>query len=151
MSVSLLIGSLPYWNYTNIGISPVLDEISFWNFLETFLVCWYTHFICCLELQSSETSWTMCGYFLVLLLFNSWSCHWRRWESSCLLLMKLHLMMQKTGIWDNIFCIEIGKFMIYQIINQACRAFNLWKWQPRWCYGGMGKMLRCDTMIFPHS
>ena len=24
------------------GISPVLDEISFWNFLETFLRCWYT-------------------------------------------------------------------------------------------------------------
>ena len=24
------------------GISPVLDEISFWNFFETFLRCWYT-------------------------------------------------------------------------------------------------------------
>ena len=38
MSVSLLIGLLPYWNQTNIGISLGLDEISFWNFLETFLV-----------------------------------------------------------------------------------------------------------------
>ena len=34
MSVSLLVGLLPYWNYTNIGISPVLDEISFWIFLD---------------------------------------------------------------------------------------------------------------------
>ena len=40
MSVSLLVGLLPYWNYTNVGISFVLDEISLWNFLETFLVCW---------------------------------------------------------------------------------------------------------------
>ena len=24
------------------GISLVLDEISFWNFLEAFLTCWYT-------------------------------------------------------------------------------------------------------------
>ena len=40
MSVSLLVGLLPYWNYTNIGISLVLDEISFWNLLETFLGCW---------------------------------------------------------------------------------------------------------------
>ena len=32
MSVSLLVGWLPYW-----GISPVPDEISIWNFLETFL------------------------------------------------------------------------------------------------------------------
>ena len=69
MSVSLLVGLLPYWNYTNIGISPVLDDIffwivfniprmfvhlfqmilnfmhvcqSFWNFLETFLGQIYT-------------------------------------------------------------------------------------------------------------
>ena len=49
MSVSLLVGLLPYWNYTNIGISPVLEEISFWNFLETFpgyiwtmsKLCWF--------------------------------------------------------------------------------------------------------------
>ena len=42
MSVSVLFGSLSYWNYTIIGISPVLDKISFWFFLETFLGCWYT-------------------------------------------------------------------------------------------------------------
>ena len=29
MSVSLLVDSLPYWNETNVGISHVLDEISF--------------------------------------------------------------------------------------------------------------------------
>ena len=33
MSVSLLVVLLPYWNKTNIGISPVLDDISFWKFL----------------------------------------------------------------------------------------------------------------------
>ena len=43
MSVSLLVGLLPYWYYTNIAISPLLKEISFWNFLETFLRCWYTN------------------------------------------------------------------------------------------------------------
>ena len=42
MSLSLFVCSLLDWNYTNIGISLVLDEISFWNFLETFLGCLYT-------------------------------------------------------------------------------------------------------------
>ena len=36
MSVSLLFCSLPFWNYVNIGISPVLDEISFLICLDTF-------------------------------------------------------------------------------------------------------------------
>ena len=35
MCISLFFGSFPYWNKTNIWISPVLQEISFWNFLET--------------------------------------------------------------------------------------------------------------------
>ena len=35
MSVSLLFGLLPHWNHTNEGISPILDEISF--FCEIFL------------------------------------------------------------------------------------------------------------------
>ena len=42
MCVSLLVGLLPYWNYVNIGISPVLDEISFWTFFEAFLGGLYT-------------------------------------------------------------------------------------------------------------
>ena len=42
MSVSRLIGSLSYWYYTNTGISLVLDEISFWNLLKTFLGNGYT-------------------------------------------------------------------------------------------------------------
>ena len=44
MSASLLVGLLPYWHSANIGISPVLDEISFWNFLETFLRYFWTIF-----------------------------------------------------------------------------------------------------------
>ena len=36
MSVRLLVGLLPYWNSTQIHISPILDDISFW-FLKTFL------------------------------------------------------------------------------------------------------------------
>ena len=44
MSLSLLVGLLPYLNYTNIGISPVLDEISFRSFMETFLRCSCTTF-----------------------------------------------------------------------------------------------------------
>ena len=36
MSVSLLVGLLSYWTYVNIEISPVLDETSFWIFLQTF-------------------------------------------------------------------------------------------------------------------
>ena len=42
MSVSLLFSLLPYWHYTNTGISQVLDKISFWFFLEIFLGWWYT-------------------------------------------------------------------------------------------------------------
>ena len=34
---------LSHWNEANMGISPVLDEISFWIFLETFLGCSYTN------------------------------------------------------------------------------------------------------------
>ena len=44
MSVNLLVGLLPYWNYTNIGISPYLEDITFSNFLETFLGCLYTFY-----------------------------------------------------------------------------------------------------------
>ena len=36
MSVSLLFDSLFFWNYGNIEISPVLDDISLWNLLDTF-------------------------------------------------------------------------------------------------------------------
>ena len=32
MCVSLLVSLLPYWNYVYIGISPILDDIYFWNF-----------------------------------------------------------------------------------------------------------------------
>ena len=42
MSVSLVVDILPYWNPTDLGISPALDEISFWMFMDTFLGCWYT-------------------------------------------------------------------------------------------------------------
>ena len=33
---------LPYWNPTNLRISPALDEISFWIFMDKFLVCVWT-------------------------------------------------------------------------------------------------------------
>ena len=33
MSVNLLVDLPPYGNHTNIGITPLLDEIFFWNFL----------------------------------------------------------------------------------------------------------------------
>ena len=39
MSVSLLVGLLPSWSDTYIGICPVLDDISFWNLWERFLGC----------------------------------------------------------------------------------------------------------------
>ena len=42
MSVSLLVGVFPDWNYTNIGISQVLDEKFDGNIFDTVLVCWYT-------------------------------------------------------------------------------------------------------------
>ena len=41
MSITLVVGILPYSNQTNLGISPVLDEISFWIFMDTFLGYWY--------------------------------------------------------------------------------------------------------------
>ena len=44
MSLSLLFGLLSYWNLANIGISQVLDEISFWIFLETFPGYFWTTF-----------------------------------------------------------------------------------------------------------
>ena len=37
MSVSLLVGLVSYWNYVNTRIAPVLEQISFWRFLDTFL------------------------------------------------------------------------------------------------------------------
>ena len=65
MSVSLLVGLLLYWNWANIGISPVPDEIFFWNFLETFIGCFYT---------SSKWFWISCmsvslfAYFLTTII-----------------------------------------------------------------------------------
>ena len=41
MSVILLVGIPPYWNWTNVDISPVLDEISFRNFGGKFLAYFY--------------------------------------------------------------------------------------------------------------
>ena len=43
MSVNLFVSLLPYWYYVNMGISPVLDEISFWHFLVTFPGYLYTN------------------------------------------------------------------------------------------------------------
>ena len=34
MYVSLLVWLLPYWNWTNIGISPFFGEISFWFYIK---------------------------------------------------------------------------------------------------------------------
>ena len=44
MSVSLLFGSLSYWNYTNIGISPVLVHL-FQIILNFLYIC---HYVCLL-------------------------------------------------------------------------------------------------------
>ena len=43
-SLSLHVGLLFCWSKTDIGISPVLDKRSFWNFSYTFQGCWYTSF-----------------------------------------------------------------------------------------------------------
>ena len=71
MSVSLLVDLLPYWYYTNIGIAPILDEIFFWNFSDTFFRLWYTSFtssvlcvsVCFLLLESlteiKKTLWNL--------------------------------------------------------------------------------------------
>ena len=34
MALILLLGLLPCWNYVNIGITPVLDKVYFWIFLD---------------------------------------------------------------------------------------------------------------------
>ena len=37
LSVSIIVDLHSYWYQTNVGIYPVLDEITFWNILETFI------------------------------------------------------------------------------------------------------------------
>ena len=44
ISVSLLVSLLPYWYYINIDISPILDEIFFWNFMEKIPGYFWTSF-----------------------------------------------------------------------------------------------------------
>ena len=39
VSVSLVVGTLSYWNLTKLEISPALGEISFWIFMDTFFGC----------------------------------------------------------------------------------------------------------------
>ena len=71
MYVSVLVGLLLYWKYANVGISPDLDDTSFWNFLETFLRCLYTSSkwlkISCMSLSLFIASlpywiWVIFGY-----------------------------------------------------------------------------------------
>ena len=42
VSVSLVVGTLSYWNLTKLEISPALGEISFWSVMDTFCGCLYT-------------------------------------------------------------------------------------------------------------
>ena len=51
MSVRAIVGLVPYWNYVNIWLSPVLDERYFWICLKTFLWCLFT---------SSKYLWNPC-------------------------------------------------------------------------------------------
>ena len=57
MSVSLLFDSVSFWNYVNVEISPVLDDISLWNCLQTFLGCWYIQIILIFSNVSQSFSW----------------------------------------------------------------------------------------------
>ena len=97
MSVSLLVGLLPYWNLTNVGISPILEEISFWNFLETFLGCWYT---------GSKWIWffgMLAGQFQLILEFL-YVCQSVSWLTSLLKLDKYrHISGPEWYIFLKIF------------------------------------------------
>ena len=68
MSVSLFVSLLPYWNYINMGISLVLDEISFWIFLETFLG--YFCLSASLSVSYISSNWS----FLGVNFWDLWSC-----------------------------------------------------------------------------
>ena len=57
VSVSLVVGTLFYWNLTKLEISPALGEISFWIVMDTFCGCLYT---CSREIQISNFN---CKYF----------------------------------------------------------------------------------------
>ena len=53
MAVSMLVSLLPYWNYVNIEISPVLDKIYIWNIFEKFLgYFWTTSKLFCISCMS---------------------------------------------------------------------------------------------------
>ena len=53
MAVSMLVSLLPYWNYVNIEISPVLDKIYIWNIFEKFLgYFWTTSKLYCISCMS---------------------------------------------------------------------------------------------------
>ena len=65
MSVSLLVSFLPYWYYVNIEITPLLDEIFFWNFMEKFPGNFWTIF---------KSFWISCMYVSLLVgLFSYWN------------------------------------------------------------------------------
>ena len=101
MSVSVLVDLLPYWNYTNIGIAPILDKIFFWNFLDTFFRLWYTSF----------TSSVLC---VSVCFFVTWITHWNKKT-----LWNLHIWM--TFFWF----FEIFFWYLYKLLF-VCVSVCLW-------------------------
>ena len=79
MSFSLLVGSHPYWNYVNIGISPVLDKIYFLNFWRhsldiSGLFSNYSVILVCLPICLSVSYISPNWSFLGVNFWDLWSC-----------------------------------------------------------------------------
>ena len=110
MSASLLVGSLTYWNYTNIGMYQVLDEISFWIFFRYSLnvgtlatndsefhvclsVCLFAYFLT--KIRQRYISWY--GWHIFLEFFGDISEMFLHWFQ----VIMIFLYVCQSGSWHT--------------------------------------------------
>ena len=134
MSVSLLVSLLSYWNHVNIGIYPVLDDIYFWIFLETFLGYFCTVFnIFCISCMSVRLSLSLLYLFqlvisggqllrpLVLFMFD-----WLFWRVSFVLARLGETYNLECYLWMNIFNVLFDFILIFQLEITNIAKICLW-------------------------
>ena len=154
MSVSLLVSLLPYWNYTNIGISPVLNKISFWIFLETFLGCWSTFskkfWIFCMSVSVlfgslSYWNYTIIGISPVLDKISFWFFWRHSWDVGTLVPNNSEFFVCLSVCYLAHFLTEITQILGYLQFWMRYLSENFWRhsWDVNTLVPNNSKCLVC--------
>ena len=108
MSFILLVGLIPHWNSTNLGISPVLEEMYFWSLLDIHgMLVHYFQIIMNFFYVSQSTGWRTS--LLILQNYRDISRSW--W----------HILLKCCGEFLGIF---LDAFNIIQHILYVCQSVS---------------------------